>query len=47
VKYRPVKLGAENTSMEQRTWNRKERSGDRAEAKHGVEKYETATDVAA
>jgi len=35
VKYRPVKLGAENTSMEQRTWNRKERIGDHAEAKHG------------
>jgi hypothetical protein len=45
--YRQVKLGAENTSMEQCKWNRKERSGNHAEAKHGVRRYETATDIAA
>ena len=42
VNYRPVEVGAENTSMEPCTWNRKQRSGDR-----GAAKYETATDVAA
>ena len=45
VRCRPVKLGAENTSMEQCKWNRKERSGNHAEAKHGVRRYETATDM--
>ena len=42
VNYRPVEVGAENTSMEPCTWNRKQRSGDR-----GAAKYQTATDVAA
>ena len=44
VNYRPVKLGAENTSKEECTWwNRKQRSGDHEAAKHGAAKYETAT----
>jgi hypothetical protein len=40
VNYRPVKLGAENTSKEECTWwNRKQRSGDHEAAKHGAAKH--------